>query len=250
MQYVFDQSALEVVKSYCAADTLFAFDFDGTLAPIVSDPAAVSMRMDTRQNLSALAARATTAIISGRKREDLFAFIPESITHTLGNHGAEGEAQESSGLERASAAARAWKEQLEPLIAGISGVNLEDKTYSLTLHYRNAPLVSAGDLEKICKSLQPPPRLVGGKCVINLVAPEAAHKGQALQSLLEAAGNPRAIYLGDDDNDEDVFALHDPRILSIRVGRSESSAARFYLREQEEIDRLLALCCQFMETIH
>ncbi len=48
------------------------------------------------------------------------------------------------------------------------------------------------------------------------------------------------IYVGDDITDEDVFQLDRPgQLLSIRVGRKQTSAAPYYIRNQAEIDRLL-----------
>ena len=46
--------------------------------------------------------------------------------------------------------------------------------------------------------------------------------------------------MGDDETDEDVFALDQPgRLLTIRVGRKRQSLASYFLRNQAEIDRLL-----------
>ena len=48
------------------------------------------------------------------------------------------------------------------------------------------------------------------------------------------------MYVGDDVTDEDVFRLDQPgRLFTVRVGRSRTSAARYYLRQQQEIDALL-----------
>ena len=48
------------------------------------------------------------------------------------------------------------------------------------------------------------------------------------------------LYVGDDDNDEDAFAL-DGNIVPVRIGRKLRSHARYYLRTQAEIDTLLAV---------
>ena len=48
------------------------------------------------------------------------------------------------------------------------------------------------------------------------------------------------MYVGDDVTDEDVFRLDQPgRLFTVRIGRSKTSAARYYLRQQQEIDTLL-----------
>jgi trehalose 6-phosphate phosphatase len=49
-----------------------------------------------------------------------------------------------------------------------------------------------------------------------------------------------AIYVGDDQTDEDVFVLDQPgRLLGIRVGRGRGSAASYGIVDQRAIDRLL-----------
>ena len=88
-------------------------------------------------------------------------------------------------------------------------------------------------------TLSPGPRLLAGKCVVNLLIPGLPHKGDAVRALMAGLGLEHALYVGDDSNDEDVFALADPRIRTLRVGRLAGSRASFYLRRQGEIDRLL-----------
>jgi trehalose 6-phosphate phosphatase len=74
-----------------------------------------------------------------------------------------------------------------------------------------------------------------------LLPPASVDKGTALLRLLELTQVEAALYVGDDDTDEDVFALHEPALLSIRIGRSEQSRARLYLRAPQEIPRLVDL---------
>jgi trehalose-6-phosphatase len=64
-------------------------------------------------------------------------------------------------------------------------------------------------------------RIVGGKQVVNLLPKGAPDKGKALERERERLCCDTAIYVGDDETDEDVFALDQPtRLLSIRVERS------------------------------
>ena len=83
-------------------------------------------------------------------------------------------------------------------------------------------------------------RLIGGKQVVNILPAGAPHKGLALERARARLGCDTAVYVGDDETDEDVFALDRPgRLLGIRVGRKRSSSAASYVRAQAEIDRLL-----------
>ena len=94
-------------------------------------------------------------------------------------------------------------------------------------------------LEQRVGRLVPTPDIVPGKRVLNLLPPDAPHKGEALQSLLGLSGCARAMYIGDDVTDEDVFRMRMPEVLSIRVGRKRKSAAEMYLKNQSEVARLV-----------
>jgi trehalose 6-phosphate phosphatase len=66
------------------------------------------------------------------------------------------------------------------------------------------------------------------------------YKGDAFRQLLRAERAQTALYVGDDDTDEDVFRLEIPEsLLTVRVGASPGSHATYFLREQPEIDNLL-----------
>ena len=84
--------------------------------------------------------------------------------------------------------------------------------------------------------------MTGGKCVVNIVPAEAPHKGDALRLAMRRLRCRSAIYLGDDETDEDVFGLGIPRrVLGIRVGASRRSRAEYYVPGPESVDRFLAL---------
>jgi trehalose 6-phosphate phosphatase len=113
--------------------------------------------------------------------------------------------------------------------------------YSLAVHYRHsrAKKLARARIEAAVARLDRV-RAIPGKCVVNLVPDGAPHKGTALETARAQLGCERALYVGDDDTDEDVFALGDPdRLLTIRVGRKERSRAAYFIRDQRAIDALL-----------
>ena len=76
---------------------------------------------------------------------------------------------------------------------------------------------------------------------MNVLPEGAPDKGYALEEQRVRFRCERAIYVGDDETDEDAFARGEAgRVLSVRVGARRASRANFYLRDQSEIDRLLA----------
>ena len=206
MKSIFSQSGLQALSSLKSTKTLYAFDFDGTLAPIVTEPTHANAGSTTLQYLDALSRLGSTAVISGRALQDLkkrFTFHPKYL---IGNHGLEGLPNEPDLMHLKQVCAH-WVEQLlhEPLLAGGTGCFLEDKGYSLSIHYRvSRSRKSREDLMILVTKLKPEPRVVFGKSVINLIPSGGPHKGVALLELMRLDGAEYAIYLGDDDTDEDM----------------------------------------------
>ena len=86
----------------------------------------------------------------------------------------------------------------------------------------------------------PEVRIICGAAAVNLLPKDGANKGVALRRALEITACDTAIYVGDDDTDEDAFgALKPEKLLSIRIGRSDASRARFHLEAQSSIDLFL-----------
>ena len=76
--------------------------------------------------------------------------------------------------------------------------------------------------------------------MLNILPAGAPHKGLALERARTRLGCDTAIYVGDDETDEDVFALDQPgQLLTVRVGPKQSSSAAYYIRTQADVDRLL-----------
>ena len=243
MKYLFSVKGGESLVPFLTPSTLFAFDLDGTLAPIVAEPDGICIPDDVHSLLTRLNEVAAVAIITGRSCDDARSHLGFTPRWLVGNHGAEGLPDDAEHVDRFSDTARTWVEQLSSLIPDYEtgGILLEEKGASIALHYRNAshPDATRTQILDALAKLVPPPRVVSGKCVENLVPRQARHKGDALQLIMRHSGITRALFVGDDVTDEDVFALLDSDILGIRVGRSASSTAALYLEKQDEMARFL-----------
>lgn len=244
MKYLFTAAGTQVLESLTFTRTLYAFDFDGTLAPIIASPEKAGMSPETARLLQALAASAPTAVISGRSIADLKKRVDLRGNLLIGNHGVEGLGVRKNAILKASRVCENWSAQLQQdwgALKADSGTFLEDKTYSLAVHYRNSRNKRKAKLELFSKieKLDPPPRVVLGKCVMNLIPPGGPHKGVALLEAMMKLDLKCAFYIGDDDTDEDVFSLPDSQIITARVGLKKSSQAHFFIRRQNEINRLL-----------
>jgi trehalose 6-phosphate phosphatase len=244
VKYALAAEGLARIGGFLTSRTLLAFDIDGTLAPIVERPWDARVPAEVQKGLGALAERAAVAIITGRAIEDARPMLGFAPRYLVGNHGAEG----VPGFEAASAhcarVCRTWLDELcvpGETWSDIPGIVLEDKTYSLTFHFRHAPDPGAAHRLLIGRAgaLLPMPTLLDGKFVVNLLPPGAPHKGEALAALQAQSHCDRALYIGDDASDEAVFRMRSPVILSVRVERDRTSAANLYLRGQKDVARFV-----------
>jgi trehalose 6-phosphate phosphatase len=228
----------QVLERYASSNLLVGFDYDGTLAPIVSAPDRAHMRPITRRLLTGVAERYPCVVISGRSRDDLVHRLRDiPIVHVSGNHGLEPWAEEPRYIRQA----QRWVQLLSPRLAPFRGIVIENKTYSISIHYR-----AARDKEHALRVIDSATRdlhgsrRIGGRMVVNLLPKGAPTKGTALQRARRLLACECALYVGDDETDEDVFGIHDPeRLLSVRVGAAAESRAKYCLKHQGEIDKLL-----------
>jgi trehalose 6-phosphate phosphatase len=228
----------QVLRAFAHAGALVAFDYDGTLAPIVERPERAHMLSSTRGRLVEVARRYRCAVLSGRSRTDVAARLGGvPLVEVVGNHGIEPYGDAALFTHTCAR----WVSILEQALA-IPGVTIENKGPSLSIHYRASeqPEEARAAIDDALRRLDGAHRVVLGKRVVNVVPADAPHKGIALQQLVCSLGAERAIYVGDDVTDEDVFAIRDPEhLLSIRVGHDPTSAADYFVPTQREVDHLL-----------
>lgn len=210
---------------------LLAFDFDGTLAPIVARPADARPLPALVERLALLAQRLPVAVISGRSLADLRPRLGFAPTYAVGSHGAD-DAHDPAGTAARVLALDTLRAQLRAQSAELqaAGVLVEDKGASIALHHRLAP--SRARAEAAIAALLAHGgeglSVFGGKRVVNVVAAGSPDKAAALLALVTRAGAGAALFAGDDVNDEPVFEAAPPHWLTLRVGRpTERTAAQW-----------------------
>jgi trehalose 6-phosphate phosphatase len=245
MELLFAEKGIARLDRIVRPGMLCAFDFDGTLAPIVEQPEAVCLPDDMRARLVELSSLASVAIITGRSVKDARRPLRFDPDYVVGNHGMEGLPGADANAQRHIDVCAAWRQALARRLhdeeSDAGGIWIEDKGHSLSLHYRAARDHdrAVALLKELFAQLTPAPRVIGGKCVFNLLPQDAIGKGRALERLMRIAGAPSAIYVGDDETDEDVFRLRRPDLLSVRVEFCESSAAECFVPAQQDVLRLI-----------
>jgi trehalose 6-phosphate phosphatase len=251
MRHLFSPEGELALATLARTRPLLAFDFDGTLAPIVARPDDARVPLSVSRRLARLAHMRPLAIVTGRRIADVLPRLAFTPTYVVGNHGAE--KADAAHDSPPSAALQAVRQHLASASLELDrlGITLEDKGHSLALHYRLARDRERArtQLEGFARTLGPALRVFGGKHVLNVVDADAPDKAAAMYELVERSGSGAALFVGDDLNDEAVFERAPPEWLTVRVGRDDpSSRARWFLDGQAEMVGLLERLIRALET--
>jgi trehalose 6-phosphate phosphatase len=247
--HALSETGVRALRDAASQPLLYAFDFDGTLAPISHDRHAVAVSDSTLQSLGALSKRAPCAIVTGRALADVAMRINGYVPHLIGNHGIESPLTAPSVLIEAERTCATWKQQLQSRLPLTSlGADIEDKRYSLTVHFRGAQNPADVGMAALAalRQLRPAAQLIEGKYAINVLPPGQSGKGFATLALMKHLGRTGLFYIGDEETDETVFSLGKIVTMGVRVGRMDGSRAGFYLHGQAEVEGLLRLLVQWM----
>jgi len=260
MKHLFQawKECIPEVKS--AAHVLLLSDYDGTLTPIVSRPEEALLSTEVEEKLRSLAQNPvySVGIISGRSMKDLRQMVDIEDIYYAGNHGLEIEGPDLRYISEPARAAQSMMRKLAGDMAraleNVSGIIIEDKGLSLSVHYRlvapEEEYTVAEVFRKLTRTLLSYGKIkvTSGKKVYEVRPPIDWHKGKAVDTIIreiKAALNLENIltlYLGDDTTDEDAFrVLNPPEGWSIFVGGDNPlSAAEYYLDSTSEVEELLS----------
>lgn len=192
-------------------------DFDGTLSPIVDDPAAARPDPLARDALAALAPElALAACVTGRaalQARELLGLA--SLTYS-GLHGAQlllpgaAEPEVPAAFAADAAAVAEIVEAAEQEPGGLAGLGVERKGPIIALHWRRAPDPAAAEaraLELAQRARAAGLRAGVGRAVLELRPALEVTKGDGVRRLLEAAPEATTLLVGGDDvTDLDAFA--------------------------------------------
>ncbi|MGQ0641096.1 MAG: trehalose-phosphatase [Gemmatimonadaceae bacterium] len=240
MRSLWGSAGMHELRAACSGEPLLVgFDFDGTLAPGSRDRRATRMRRLTSSRLLRLARVVPCAVVSGRTLADLsprVRGIPWAAV--IGSHGIEPFFRSQPFAVRA----RSWHTLVGAELAAIAEVDVERKPYGMTVHYRGARDQERArrDIGVVLARLEGA-RVMWGSTVAD-VTPLGTGKNHGFERVRRKSRAQHVIYVGDDANDEDVFHFGKSRDwITVRVGRSKTSQARFFIHRQRDIDRLLLL---------
>jgi trehalose 6-phosphate phosphatase len=231
-------------------------DVDGTLAPIAPRPEDAAVSPATRAVVERLVAAdgVRVVLVSGRAAHDALGIVAVAGVWTIGNHGfeivtPEGEVETDAELVSESASIAQAARDLEPIVAAVPGALLENKRWTLSIHYRLAARAAIAPLRdqvaQVALALRL--RVTDGKEVVEVRPAARVDKGTAVVTMgerLHGFGSGASIlFAGDDRTDEDAFRslrARSPRAVTIRVAEPDvDTAAELTLRDPAAVQTFL-----------
>jgi alpha,alpha-trehalase len=235
---------------------VFFLDYDGTLTPIVERPEDAILSKKMREIIKNLSEKYTVAIISGRKQEEIKQLVKIENIFYAGCHGFDISGSEISMIkpnfkEKIPLISKI-KEKLNKEFSSILGILIEDKKFSVAVHYRLVDEKYLPQIENLVTSIiknNPSLRLMRGKKVFEIL-PIDWDKGKAIRLIMQVLNiswqDSFIIYIGDDTTDEDAFRTIRTRGVGILVSeREKESFADFQLFSHREVENLLELFISF-----
>jgi trehalose 6-phosphate synthase/phosphatase len=229
-------------------------DYDGTLAAIGDDPAAVAPSPAMLRALEACMARddMRVAVVSGRSLADLRRIFSSPSLTLAANHGFEIRgggvaAFRHPDLPHFSDRLASLADALDAALA--PGAWVERKGATLTVHVRQVPVAERPPLvERLRRMISAAGfQARDGLCAVEVRPPIGWDKGQAALHILRQWYGPawsecaRVIYVGDDQTDEDAFRVLAGLGATLRVGRADSvTLAERRLPDVAAVEALLA----------
>jgi trehalose 6-phosphate phosphatase len=206
-------------------DVLLVTDFDGTLSPVVSNPAQAHIHAASEAALRRLTrSLGHVAVLSSRSRADLETRVTIEGVELIGDSGlGDMTSDERRRLEM-------FNVEAGRVLADVPGVWIETKPAGTAIHHRHAQLHPAEILHRIGAAVRETGLHVHvGRRVIEVV-PRERPKGDALAGLIVRVGPAGVICVGDDENDRPMFdyvnALARPH-LTVGVASDEARADLF-----------------------
>ena len=232
-----------------AEQRLIFLDYDGTLIPFAYDPKIAKPDKELLNLLEELTEdeKNEVVILSGRDKDTLEQWFSPLNINMAAEHGILFKEKGRNNWEVLRPLKNDWKAHLLPILQTYSdrlpGSFIEEKDYSLALHYRQSdPEQSSMILKDAIEYLisftanldvqvLPANKVIEVRCA-------GVNKGTAALWWQSKAGYDFILAIGDDLTDEDLFKVLPPESFTIKVGMTQTQA-KFNLRNYREVRELL-----------
>lgn len=247
------EAGKDLIRSRLAhADGLFlCLDFDGTLAPIESDPDTPALTPENRAAIAALRDQpgVSVAVVSGRGLDDLVERVDLPGLDYAGNHGLElavdGERTVHPIAAKRLPKLRRIRAELATRLAPIPGCELEDKRLSLSVHVRGA---TPADADLACRRTANVVETLGGdefrletgKSVLEVLPAVPVGKDHAVRVLrMGSRADALPVFVGDDTSDEAAFEEVCTDGVAVHVGPGRDTTAEFRVDGPDDVAAFL-----------
>ncbi|MBD3246307.1 MAG: trehalose-phosphatase [Candidatus Omnitrophica bacterium] len=232
---------------FSGKEIVFFLDYDGTLTPIVDRPQDAVISDEMRREIEKLAKSYTVAIVSGRMREDVESLAGIKDIFYAGSHGFDirgpGFSMVLPEVEALIPTIDEIIRQLKERLKGIEGALIEEKKFSVAVHYR---LVAREECAAIAQCVEeivdahPRLRCMHGKKVFEILPALDWNKGKAVRWIMKTLqknwSDSLIVYIGDDTTDEDAFRVVRTRGATILVAaQPKPSSADFRISSPDEV---------------
>jgi len=252
----YSNNLLQLIIPYLATDKQYCLflDIDGTLSEFHPDPTQSFIPQTTLKTLQQLSdSNVSVIFLTGRSVEIASKLLFPLELPIAGTHGLEIKMDEHTQFNISSNEINfsLLQQDIQKRCEPYPQVLIENKSYSVALHYRQCP-----ELAEIAKTIAeevldsyPGFKINEGKYVFELV-PKQADKGQAIQTILDYLNfnHVLPLFIGDDITDESGFkTINQYQGISIKVG-SEPTHAHYRLKNVADVADFLNLFSQFLKT--
>jgi trehalose 6-phosphate synthase/phosphatase len=238
-----------IVEAYRRAGRkLLLLDYDGVLVPFANYYPNAAPSESLRKLLTTLARQPKTevVVVTGRPRKDIEPWLGDLPISLAVEHGAIVRQSGHKTWRHMSSVKPAWQKAIRPILekyaAQTPGAHMESKEHSLVWHYREAsPYYAHKHLVILKRALKPFAKqshlkLHDGNKILE-IRPDDVNKGKAATFWLRD-NLDFVLAIGDDETDEDTFAVLPDTAYTIKVGRGRT-LANYRLLKQKDVISLL-----------